>query len=88
VICLCVSCDVDAVDEFVSKSFRAGLLQGDPGTVHPLMAWCLTRLDELKKRAFVGKFLVPLDVPPEYLQSPQANEAYSQVRIHVSCHLM
>ncbi len=52
------------------------------------MAWCLTRLDELKKRAFVGKFLVPLDVTPEYLQSPQANEAYSQVRIHVSCHLM
>ena len=63
----------------LSKAFRAGLLQGDPNTVHPLLAWCLTRLDELKKRAFVGKFLVPLDIPPEYIQSPQASDAYSQV---------
>jgi hypothetical protein len=38
-------------------------------------------LDELKKRAFVGKYLVPLDIPPEIIQAPQISEVHQQVII-------
>lgn len=45
--------------------FRDGLLAAAPSVVHPLLAWLLQRVPELKKRAYVARFLRQLDVPED-----------------------
>ena len=48
--------------------FRQGLLQGEKSTVYPLLHWLLERTPELRKRAYLARFLVRIEVPPEHLQ--------------------
>lgn len=50
------------------NTFRHGLLQGEKGTIYPLLQWLLEHSKELKKRAYLAKFLVRIDVPAEFLQ--------------------
>ena len=56
------------------NAFRQGLLQGEKGTLYPLLQWLLERSEELKKRAYLAKFLVRIDVPTEYLQEEGVSE--------------
>jgi intraflagellar transport protein 81 len=56
------------------------LLQGDREVVYPILAFCLTRLEDLKKRAYIGKYLVPVDVPQEILiGGQQIGDIHQQV---------
>ena len=59
------------------NAFRHGLLQGEKGTVYPLLQWLLERSGELKKRAYLAKFLVRIDVPAEFLQEESAIEMHT-----------
>jgi intraflagellar transport protein 81 len=59
-------------------AFRQGLVTGDKVVIHPIMKWCLEKLAELKKRAYLARFLVRLDVPPEFLSDPQVHDLNSQ----------
>ena len=58
------------------NAFRHGLLSGEKATVYPLLQWLLERTEELKKRAYLAKYLVKIDVPPEYLQEEGAVEMH------------
>lgn len=49
------------------SNFRRGLVSGNKHVVYPILSWLLQRMDELKKRAYLAKFLVKLDVPAEIL---------------------
>ncbi|XP_075912359.1 LOW QUALITY PROTEIN: intraflagellar transport protein 81 homolog [Petromyzon marinus] len=60
------------------SGFRQGLVAGDKAVVHSLLAWLLPRLDELKKRAYLGRFLQRVDVPAEHLQDPALADAHAQ----------
>eukprot|EP00038_Savillea_parva_P010005 m.187255 g.187255 ORF g.187255 m.187255 type:complete len:663 (-) comp17020_c0_seq1:49-2037(-) len=53
------------------KRFRASLIGGEKETVYPILKWVLERTDELKVRAYLGKFLVRIEVPAEFLQDPE-----------------
>lgn len=54
--------------------FRQGLLQGDKHTTYSLLQWLLERVPDLKKRAYLAKFLVRIEVPPEFHQDEQVSE--------------
>lgn len=54
--------------------FRQGLLQGDKQTTYSLLQWLLGRMPDLKKRAYLAKFLVKIEVPPEFQQDDQVIE--------------
>ena len=41
---------------------------GDRATVYPLLHWLLERTADLKKRAYLARYLVRVEVPPEFLQ--------------------
>ena len=43
------------------------------------MTWCLEKIPDLKKRAYLARFLVKLDVPGEYLSDPHISDLYAQV---------
>lgn len=55
------------IPEDQMEDFHGLLLSGDTEILHTVMHWCLQRLDHLKKRAYLSKYLMPLEVPPEFL---------------------
>ncbi|XP_020492080.2 intraflagellar transport protein 81 homolog [Labrus bergylta] len=60
------------------SSFRQGLVTGNKPVVHPILHWLLQRLPELKKRAYLARYLVKLEVPAEFLQDDVINDTYHQ----------
>ncbi|XP_067249626.1 intraflagellar transport protein 81 homolog isoform X2 [Chanodichthys erythropterus] len=60
------------------SSFRQGLVAGSKPVVHPILHWLLQRIPELKKRAYLARFLVKLEVPAEFLQDDIIAETYHQ----------
>lgn len=61
------------------SNFRQGLVIGSKPVVHPILHWLLQRVPELKKRAYLARFLVKLEVPAEFLQDDIINDTYHQV---------
>jgi hypothetical protein len=64
----------------IRTSFRNGLIEGRKHIIYPILEWLLTRLHELKKRAYLAKFLVKVEIPAEHLQDDQVAEMYQTVR--------
>ncbi|KAM9360323.1 intraflagellar transport protein 81 homolog [Symphorus nematophorus] len=60
------------------SSFRQGLVTGSKPVVHPILHWLLQRVPELKKRAYLARYLVKLEVPAEFLQDDVIHETYQQ----------
>ena len=52
----------DQVEDFTSV-----LMSGDKDLLNTITHWCLQRFDSLQKRAYLAKFLMPIDIPPEFL---------------------
>lgn len=60
--------------------FQQGLISGDKQTVHPILFWLLSNLEQLKKRAYLAKFCVNLEVPEEFLREEAVYEIYQQYK--------
>uniref|UniRef100_A0A673MDU7 Intraflagellar transport protein 81 homolog n=1 Tax=Sinocyclocheilus rhinocerous TaxID=307959 RepID=A0A673MDU7_9TELE len=60
------------------SSFRQGLVTGSKPVVHPILHWLLQRIPELKKRSYLARFLVKLEIPAEFLQDDIIAETYHQ----------
>ncbi|KAM9391908.1 intraflagellar transport protein 81 homolog [Pholidichthys leucotaenia] len=60
------------------SGFRQGLVTGSKPVIHPILHWLLQRVPELKKRAYLARFLVKLEVPAEFLQDDVTNDTYHQ----------
>jgi intraflagellar transport protein 81 len=43
--------------------YQQALLQGDPQAIHPMLSWLLTRLPELRTRAYLATFLSSVELP-------------------------
>ncbi|XP_017763659.1 PREDICTED: intraflagellar transport protein 81 homolog [Eufriesea mexicana] len=59
-------------------SFRQGLIRGDPDTIHPILTWLLSHEDTVRKRAYLSRFLVKVEVPGEYLSDPEISSLHEQ----------
>ncbi|XP_050724013.1 intraflagellar transport protein 81 homolog [Eriocheir sinensis] len=60
------------------NNFRQGLVSGDKHVIYPILAWLLERMDELRKRAYLAKYLVKLDVPAEILGDADVADIHSK----------
>lgn len=49
----------------IADGLGAALARGDRAAVYPALAYVCARLPALRKRAYVARFLLPVDVPPE-----------------------
>ncbi|XP_072289549.1 intraflagellar transport protein 81 homolog isoform X1 [Eucyclogobius newberryi] len=58
--------------------FRQGLVTGSKPVVHPILFWLLQKVPELKKRAYLARFLVKLEIPSEFLLDDVISETYHQ----------
>uniref|UniRef100_A0A8C8E056 Intraflagellar transport 81 homolog n=1 Tax=Oryzias sinensis TaxID=183150 RepID=A0A8C8E056_9TELE len=60
------------------SSFQQGLVTGSKSVIHPILYWLLQRVPDLKKRAYLARFLVKLEVPAEFLHDDIVSDTYHQ----------
>lgn len=48
-------------------SFREGLSAGHRHIVYPVLSWLLSSFEQHVKRAYLGKYLAPVQIPTEFL---------------------
>ena len=58
-------------------AFMQGLASGKQTVVYPVLNWLLTELDKLKTRAYLARFLVPIEVPQEFFQAPEVKDTHA-----------
>lgn len=69
-------------DPFV---FKSGVEKGERGVIYPALFWCLQKIPELRKRAYLARFLLPMDVPAEmtsedvYLEYKEKQAEFKEV---------
>ncbi|GMT03085.1 hypothetical protein PENTCL1PPCAC_25259 [Pristionchus entomophagus] len=56
--------DIEQLDEW-----RAGVVEGAPAAIHPVLHYLFENVDQLKTRAYLARFLVRVDVPQELQDS-------------------
>lgn len=64
--------------ELTPTAFRQGLVQGDKHVIHPILEWIFQNTEDLKKRAYLAKFLVKVEVPPDKLGDADLAALYEQ----------
>lgn len=57
-------------------------MQGEKAVVHPILDWLLKHLQDLKKRAYLAKFLVKIEVPAEILCDGDIASLMEQVSVN------
>ena len=57
------------------SAFRQGIVQGDKPIIYPIIQWLLQSSTELKKRAYLARFLVKLDIPLDIQQVDSFNDS-------------
>ena len=69
----------------IRNAFRNGLIQGDKLVIYPILQWLFENLPELKKRAYLARYLVKVEIPPDQLADQELYELHESVRLSVSC---
>ena len=52
--------------------------------MYPILQWLFENLAELKKRAYLARYLVKLDVPPDQLADQELYELHENVSITIN----
>ena len=60
------------------SNFHQGLVIGSKPVIYPVLHWLLQRTNELKKRAYLARFLIKLEVPSELLQDETVADTNKQ----------
>ena len=64
---------------FYRSTFRQGLVQGDKPVVYPIIQWLLESSTDLKKRAYLARYLVKLDIPHDMFIDNEITETHNTV---------
>lgn len=54
-------------------------MTGDKIIIYPILEWLLTRMSELKKRAYLAQYLVKVSIPVDFMQDEEIAGLYQQV---------
>lgn len=65
--------------EYTPETFGVQFMQGVKTVVYPLLLWLLTRLETLKQRAYLARFLKPMSVPEEHFADTLVLNLYQQL---------
>lgn len=67
-------------DEGTREAVDKGLAIGEKSVIYPILHWLLDRLPQHKKRAYVARFLYPVDVPQEFMQDEVLQECFTHYK--------
>lgn len=68
------------VPEGHQEDFQTMLSNGDKEILLSVIHWCLTKFEHLQKRAYLAKYLLPIDIPPEFLGDDLVIELSGRLR--------
>jgi intraflagellar transport protein 81 len=54
------------IPEEQMEDFQNLLLEGDKEMLQTIMHWCLQKFEHLQKRAYLAKYLMPVEIPAEF----------------------
>ena len=57
-----------------------GLENGEKVVIYQILHWALQRLPSLQKRAYLARFLVRVEIPPEFMQDDVLQEIHNTHR--------
>ncbi|KAK0182392.1 hypothetical protein PV327_000536 [Microctonus hyperodae] len=58
--------------------FRQKLIKEDPETIYSILQWLLSNMKVVQQRAYLARFLVKIEIPPEYLEDPETSAIYER----------
>jgi len=61
--------------------FKSGLVNGQREAIYPVLVWLLSRLPAVKKRSYLAKYLINLDVPAEFFQDPDMKAVFDHYKM-------
>ena len=67
-----------------NQDWENGLLNGDRKVIYPIYYFLLKNLGALRKKAYLAKFLVPIEVPQEFEGDPELkklNEQFTELKV-------
>eukprot|EP01065_Artemidia_motanka_P032809 TRINITY_DN39794_c0_g1_i1.p1 TRINITY_DN39794_c0_g1~~TRINITY_DN39794_c0_g1_i1.p1 ORF type:complete len:724 (+),score=317.56 TRINITY_DN39794_c0_g1_i1:74-2245(+) len=65
----------------LKKDFEHNFVNGEKTLIYPIMYWVLTHIPQAKKRVYLAKYLVPVDVPEDLRASDDGvREVYNQYK--------
>ena len=70
--------------EISVANFRQGLVEGQKHVIYPVMEWLLQRIEDLKTRAYLAKYLVKIEIPTEVAADTDVAELYEQYEEHIN----
>ena len=56
-------------------------MRADRNIVYPLLHYLLQRLPQLRKRAYLARFLMNIKIPQQFAMDPEVSEVYQQYKI-------
>ena len=59
-----------------NPNFQRDVVHGDKRTIQHILFWIVTRLQELQRKAYTAKFLVPLAIPDEFLVDDEMRDTF------------
>lgn len=62
------------------EDFTGMMMAGDKEVLHSVLHWCLQRFEPLQKRAYLAKYLMPMDIPPDFLGDELINELLQNLK--------
>lgn len=58
----------------------AGIINGDRKTLYPIIFSICQKIDDMKKRVYLAKYMVEIKVPDEFLMDQEVNNIYQQYK--------
>ena len=65
----------------LKPNFEANFVTGDKPTIYPILHWVLSHMAQLRKRVYLSRYLVPVEVPEDLRASDDGvKEVYTQYK--------
>jgi len=62
------------------NDLAGGLINGDRKTIYPILFSICQKIDDLKTRVYLAKYMVEIKVPDEFLMDPEVNSLHQQYK--------
>jgi intraflagellar transport protein 81 len=62
------------------EDFESLLQVYDKVTLHNIIFWCLQRFETLQKRSYLAKYLLPVDIPAEFMNDDLTIESLANLK--------
>lgn len=63
-----------------NPNYCRDIVQGEKLTLQHILHWLLSRLPDLKRKAYTAKFLVSLHIPDEYMQDEKIRNSLQALK--------